>query len=66
MPSITTQEGHAEWSYGTTSQPSVFKSNFQFSRADCSAARLPEKKKKTKSEILPCVSSASLFLFLSL
>lgn len=63
MPSITTQEGHAEWSYGTTSQHSVFKSNFQFSRADCSAARLPEKK---KSEILPCVSSASLFLFLSL
>lgn len=32
------------------SQHPVFKSNFQFSIADCSAARLPEKK---KSEILP-------------
>lgn len=48
----------------TTSQHPVFKPNFQFSKADCSAARLPGRKKK-KSEILPCVSSATLVLFLS-
>lgn len=67
MPSITTQEGHAEWSYGTTSQPSVFKSNFQFSRADCSAARLPEKKKKNKiRNFALCVFCFFIFVSFSL
>lgn len=46
----------------TTSQHPVFKPSFQFSKADYSAARLPGKK---KSEILPCVFSATLFLLLS-